>query len=136
MSMSTLGSAGGRQKAEMNVTPMIDVLLVLIIIFLVVTTHTAGLKANIPQPSDDASTPPPQNNEVVLTVLANDQVQLNREMPIPVDDLDPRLRALFKNAAHHVIFVRGGKDLEFARIAQVIDIAKGAGLDRFALMTE
>jgi biopolymer transport protein TolR len=134
MSMSVSRSAAGRQKAEMNVTPMIDVLLVLIIIFMVVTTHTSGLKANIPQPSDDSSALP--NHEVVLTVLANDTVQLNRERPIPVDDLDPRLRGLFKNAAHHVIFVRGAKDLDFARIAQVIDIAKGAGLDRFALMTE
>jgi biopolymer transport protein ExbD len=132
MAMST----GGGRKAEMNVTPMIDVLLVLIIIFMLVTTHTAGLKANIPQPSDDATTPPPPNNDVVLTVNKDQTVQLNREAPIPLEALDQRLRELFKNAAHHVIFVRGAKDLDFAQIAHVIDVAKGAGLERFALVTE
>lgn len=129
---------GGNRAPQMNVTPLIDVLLVLIIIFLVILPQVShGLKAQLPQPPDEKQ----QQNEtrpdnVVLTVLEDKTVQLNQELPVPVGQLDSRLRELFKNAAHHVIFIRAAKTLDFARIAEVIDIAKGAGLERVALMPE
>lgn len=124
----------GGGKAEMNVTPLIDVLLVLIIIFLLVTpTLSTGLKAHIPQNPDEKSAPP--MDDVVISVLGNGTVRLNQET-VAVSDLEERLKAVFKNAANHVIFVRAGKDLDFNYVAEVIDIAKGAGLDRVALMTQ
>ncbi len=126
-------SLGGR-KAEMNVTPLIDVLLVLIIIFLLVTpTLSTGLKARVPQNPDEKSAPP--IDDIVLSVLADGTVRLNEET-VAVADLEERLKVVFKNAANHVIFVRGDKDLTFNYVAEVIDIAKGAGLDRVALMTQ
>ena len=131
-------SFGGNSSPQMNVTPLIDVLLVLIIIFMMILPKLPkGLKAQVPQPPDQTrQTQESAPDQVVLTVFADQTVQLNQEAPVAVDVLDARLRDLFKNATHHVIFVRGAKTLDFQNIAQVIDIAKGAGLERVALMTE
>ena len=127
-------SLGAHRKAEMNVTPLIDVLLVLIIIFLVITPSLShGHNALVPQTSDQkASTP---RDDIVLTVLGNGTVRLNQET-VAIAELDGRLKTVFKNAANHLIFIRGNKDLDFHHVAEVIDIAKGAGLDRVALMTQ
>ena len=130
MSMSVGGNS--HQKAEMNVTPLIDVLLVLIIIFLLVQPQLShGLKTSAPEPSDHkASTP---QDDIVVTVLGNRIVRLNQES-VELEDLDGRLKDVFKNAPNHVIFVRADKDMKFQQVAEVIDIAKGAGLERVALM--
>ena len=127
---------GGDRSPQMNVTPLIDVLLVLIIIFLLILPKLPhGLKAQVPQPPDQTHTAHDQPpDQVVLTVYGNQTVQLNQEAPVALDALDRRLRDLFKNATHHVIFVRPAQEMEFQNVAQVIDIAKGAGLERVALM--
>ena len=133
MAMS-LGSRGHR--AEINVTPMIDVLLVLIIIFMVITPIAPhGLQALVPQPAPPDRGPSPPIHDVVVTVEGSDRVSLNQQ-PVALSDLGERLRLLYRDHPNHVIFVRGGKDLEFAPIAEVIDIAHGAGIDRVALMTQ
>jgi len=132
MAMSVGG--GSHQKAEMNVTPLIDVLLVLIIIFLVVMPSLShGLKTSVPETSDQKPSTP--RDDIVVTVVGNGTVRLNQES-VALEDLDSRLKAVFKNAANHAIFVRADKDLDFQQVAEVIDIAKGAGLDRVALMTQ
>jgi biopolymer transport protein TolR len=125
---------GSHQKAEMNVTPLIDVLLVLIIIFLVVMPSLShGLKTSVPETSDQKPSTP--RDDIVVTVVGNGTVRLNQES-VALKDLDGRLKAVFKNAANHAIFVRADKDLDFQQVAEVIDIAKGAGLDRVASMTQ
>jgi len=128
-------SLGGKgQRCEMNVTPMIDVLLVLIIIFMVITPIApTGLPALVPQ----ASPPTPAHvtapsHDIVISVTAAG-VQLNRE-DVPIERLQARLVTLFANGGNQVIFLRGEKQLEFRRIAEVIDIAKGAGVNRIAFM--
>jgi biopolymer transport protein TolR len=132
MAMSVGG--GSHRKAEMNVTPLIDVLLVLIIIFLVVMPSLShGLKTSVPETSDQKPSTP--RDDIVVTVVGNGIVRLNQES-VALEDLDGRLKAVFKNAANHAIFVRADKDLDFQQVAEVIDIAKGAGLDRVALMTQ
>ena len=131
MAMSPGGSA---QRAEINVTPLIDVLLVLLIIFLIITPSlSTGLNALVPQESDEKQPSVPRD-DIVLSVLGDGTVRINEET-VAIKDLSDRLKAVFKNAGNHVIFIRGGKDLDFNQIAEVIDIAKGAGLERVALMT-
>jgi biopolymer transport protein ExbD len=129
----SLGS-NGRQHASINVTPMIDVLLVLIIIFMVITPTTShGLKTLVPQPGSDNTAATP-SNDIVVTVNGDQTVSINQET-IPLEELSGRLQRLFLNHPGHPLFVRGGKDLVFEQVAQVIDIARGVGLDRVALMT-
>ena len=131
MAMS-LGS--GKTKAEINMTPMIDVLLVLIIIFLVIQPAVpTGLEASLPQsPTDNAQST--ASHDIVITVERGGTVRLNDE-PLDLTLLHGRLLQIFGARANSVVFIRGEKDLDFAQVAEVIDIAKGAGVDRIGLMT-
>ena len=133
MGMS-MGSGGGHH-ASINVTPMIDVLLVLIIIFMVIMpTNSHGLKALVP-PSDESSpTSTKESTDIVVTVNADHTVSINQET-IRIEELSGRLQRLFLNHPGHPLFVRGGKELYFEQVAEVIDIARGVGLDHIALMT-
>ena len=126
MSMSV-----GNQKSQINVTPMIDVLLVLIIIFLVITPLTPqGLKTLVPQPAPADALPQSVSHDIVISVRADKTVWLNQE-PVELSKLQARLKGL-----SGVVFVRGDRDLDFQQVAEVIDIARGAGLERIALMTQ
>ena len=135
MGMSVGGSGG--LKADINMTPMIDVLLVLIIIFMVITPLTPkGLEALVPQP------PPPNQKQntaadqrtVVIVVNKDKSLMINQE-PTTEEKLGPRLEEIFKTRAERVVFVKGDSDLDFYYVAKAIDIAKGAGIDKVGLMT-
>lgn len=128
----TLGRPN-RIKAEMNMTPMIDVLLVLIIIFMLITPTTSrGLEALVPQSAEPTA---PARSEIVITVRSDGTLQLNRES-MDLRMLESRLSVLFRSGVNQAIFLRGDRDLEFARIAQVIDLARGIGVYRVGLMTQ
>jgi len=124
-------------KAEINVTPLIDVLLVLIIIFMVVLPqHSVGLPAIVPQPAPPDAQPIPNDGDIIIVSINQDRsIAINQE-PIAIERLQERLRAIFAARAKKVIFVRGHRDLEFQVIATVIDLAKGADVFQIGLMTE
>jgi len=138
MSMSTGG--GGAYSSDINVTPMIDILLVLLIIFMVIVPVTPkGLDALVPQPPKDPSKqPPPTDRTIVVQVLyrpgAAPLYKIN-ETDVNKGDLLPRLTEIYANRAERVMFVRGDDDVNFAFIAEVIDIGKEANVDHIGLMT-
>ena len=134
MSMA-VGSSG--PKAEINVTPLIDVLLVLLFIFMVITPLTPkGLEALAPQPPNPNAPPPDPNNDrtVVIIIEKDKSIKLNSEV-VTEDKLGKRLEDVFKTRAERVVFVKGDPDVEFQYVARAIDIAKGAGIDKVGLMT-
>jgi biopolymer transport protein ExbD len=131
-----VGGSGGA-KADINVTPLIDVLLVLLIIFMVITPLTPhGLDTLVPQPPPPNQPPPPpdQDPTVVVEVLKDHSLQINGQ-PVKEADLSDKLEDIFKTRAQKVLFVKGDPDVDYRYVAQVIDDAKGAGLDKVGIMT-
>jgi biopolymer transport protein TolR len=134
MAMTMTGTAG-RVMAAINVTPMADIMIVLLIIFMVITPLTPkGLESLVPQPA-----PPNQNQAadvrtVVVSVDKDHKLLINQEES-NYEKLGARLEEIFKTRAERVIFVKGDPAVEFQWVAKAIDIAKGAGLDKVGLMT-
>jgi biopolymer transport protein TolR len=140
MAFSTAG--GGPSNPQINVTPLIDVLLVLIIVFMVVVamSQKTGLTAQIPQPAPDSPNQPvPVDRTIVIQVVWGAQKQppnlkINQEA-VKWEDLQSRLHDIFKIRAERIAFVRGDDDIDFQYVADVIDIARSAGVDRVGLLT-
>lgn len=142
--MGITGSGGPAKgsMSEPNIVPLIDILLVLIIIFMVVTPMTPkGLNALVPQPpKDEQPDVAVQQRTVVIQVecanplCAVTSVKINEE-PQRWDTLGPRLNEIFKERAEKVAFVKGSDNLEFQQVARAIDIAKGVGVSKIGLIT-
>jgi biopolymer transport protein ExbD len=131
-----VGGPGGGPKSDINMTPMIDVLLVLIIIFMVITPLTPkGLEALVPQPPPPNQPPSQSDQRTVVIVIDKDHKFMINQEPTPEDKLGDRLEQIFKTRAERVVFVKGDPDLDFLWVAKAIDIAHGAGIDKVGLMT-
>jgi biopolymer transport protein TolR len=135
-------TAGGRPfRAEINMTPMIDILLVLIIVFMVVVSMSQkkGLQAEIPQPANSKQTDPaPRTIVIQLNWTAEDQapsVKINEES-VKWEDLHERLFDVFKQRAEKVVFVKGDDDVNFQYVADAISIARDSGVERVGLLTK
>ena len=131
-----VGSGSGGTLADMNVVPLIDILLVLLIIFMVITPTTPkGLEALVPQPSPNQ----PINQDIIAKTIVV-QVQTGGKLKINQEDttwetLGARLEEIFKQRAEKIAFVKGDESVQFYEVARAIDIMRGSGVDKVGLIT-
>ncbi|HXX18156.1 MAG TPA: biopolymer transporter ExbD [Candidatus Acidoferrum sp.] len=135
MAMAVGGSKDG-PVSDPNVVPLIDVLLVLIIIFMVITPRVpTGLPTIVPQPPPpNEKQQPPDNRTIVVSVMQGNKIMINQDQS-SWDQLGSRLFDIFKERADKVAFVKGDDDVSFAQVARAIDIMRGAGIDHVGLIT-
>jgi len=126
----------GGAIADMNVVPLIDILLVLLIIFMVITPTTPrGLEALVPQPSPNQ----PANQDIiaktiVVQVETGGKLKINQE-ETTWETLGPRLEEIFKQRAEKIAFVKGDENVQFYEVARAIDIMRSSGIDKVGLIT-
>ncbi len=132
------GSTGGAMS-DMNVTPLIDVLLVLLIIFMVIVPVTPkGLDTLVPQPPKNKDQSEPNDRTNVVQVLFNGSApptyKINQD-EFPKASIEPKLVEIFSTRQEKVMFVKGDKDLDFSKVAEMIDYGHQAGVDNIGLIT-
>jgi biopolymer transport protein TolR len=130
----SLGGSKLGTMAEMNVVPLIDILLVLLVIFMAIRPQMQyGLPADLPQQTDSKDKAPQQPGLIVVQVLGDGTVRINQD-PVQWQDLQGRLEEIFKMRASRVAFVRGDSAVEFGVVARAIDVMRGSGITTVGLM--
>jgi biopolymer transport protein ExbD/biopolymer transport protein TolR len=129
-------SVGGKRGivSEMNVVPLIDILLVLLVIFMIIPVYSMGLDVQVPQPSPGPEIVTPPDYVVVVQVSSDGSLRINQE-PVSFDKLSGRLEEVFKLRAARVAFIRGDAPVEFGVVASVIDVMHTSGIASVGLLT-
>jgi biopolymer transport protein TolR len=135
--MGMLARSKTGPRSDINITPYIDILLVLLIIFMVITpVHQTDLKVRVPQPSPN----PPDvtvkagSYEIVVSVGERAQIAINR-MPADINNLGIKLREIYSGRPNKNMFITASPRLPYGDVVKVIDISKGAGVADIGLMT-
>ncbi len=134
MGMGVSGKKG--PKSDINITPYIDILLVLLIIFMVITpVRQMDLDVKVPQSDTSTQAAPPDPSVIVVSVAENAAIAINQE-PTDISALGPKLQEIYSARANKNMFISASPKLPYGDVVKVIDIAKGAGVGDIGLITE
>ena len=137
-----VGQAGGkpgRATPSMNVTPLVDVVLVLLIIFMVITPMLAKQfwvhLPNKPEQVEEPSEPDPNNKPIVVSVTSKGEIRINRDV-IPKSQFEHKLKRALAGSGQRTVFFDAAEDAEFGKAAEAMDLARGGGAATIVLLTE